>query len=323
MNNININEKIRAFSLAEIMVVLVIFTIIMAATMPILTKKTKVKMATQKPVLTCIKMVNTYLPTTTLTSDIKSLNYTLIGGGGGSSYHYSSYYFMGGAGGSSAILIGTSTSSTHDLAEIVANGGSPGSSATSYQGQSGSVVKGNISGNLLTTGHTITIYVGGGGGKTASGYGGGGGGGAGYFGGGGGYNYSGGGTPSLTLATGGTNQGGAGGCYKFSVSITFCAGDGSSLKGGDSVTNFGGRSGTGGNGIHGGLGDYTNYSLSAFGGGGGFGGSGGGFQADVEARQNYGQIGGTGTGQGGINAGGGTGGSATLIYTTTASSCPL
>lgn len=307
----NVNKVLKAFSLAELMVLLLLISIVMAATMPIISKRAKFKqkIAAASSATTCIRPVLTFLPTTTLTYDITSLSYYMVGGGGGSCYGS----YTGGGGGSSAILVGSSVSSTHDLAEIVAAGGDGAgcSSNSDNDGKDGVEVRGTISSSLLKTGNTLTVYAGGGGGSggwtsTLNSYGGGGG--SGYFGGGGGYQAKG------YPGGGGTNKGG--------TSITS---PGSSLKGGDGYNNYA----QGGQGVYGG--ETLSGSSLVAGTGGGFGGRGGdnsegpNYASNCVGRSGEGFF---GTGKGGtgdpFNYGlGGEGGSVILIYTTTASTCFL
>lgn len=296
----------KAFSLAELMIVMLVLTIILAATMPILSKRAKVKHAELASAgsapLVCVKTITNYFDTT-LTDDIKSLSYTLRGGGGGAG---SGSGNGGGGGGSSAILY-------DNTLKGFAPGGSGGMNYGN-NGQDGGLVSGGIFN--LETGKKLTIYVGGGGGNGGNGYqSGGAGGGAGYMGGGGGA-YS-----PATAATGGTDSGGVGGTSTQSATKPVYNGiSGSLTKGGD-----GGRytSGsytyyaTGGNGNSPGAcqgcGGNTGMSCGggAYGGDGGNNGSAGGTSGS-----------GTGTGKGAGMYSASTSGSALIFYTTD-SSCFL
>ena len=81
----NINKFIKAFSLAELMVVMLILTIILAATMPILSKRAKVKAAavaaSGSGAKTCIKSVSDSNWSTTLKPGVQYFHYSMVGGG--------------------------------------------------------------------------------------------------------------------------------------------------------------------------------------------------------------------------------------------------
>lgn len=116
----NFKKTVKAFSLAELMIVMLVLTIILSATMPILSKRAKVKAAAAASSNNhgniCVKQVND-----TLTATIKGavlLQYYLTGGGGGGgyfnyAYHYSDptypqdmiYYAAGGDGGYTSITV--------------------------------------------------------------------------------------------------------------------------------------------------------------------------------------------------------------------------
>lgn len=292
--------KRTAFSLAEIMVAMLLVTIILAATMPILSKRAKVKQASagagSGSTIACMKVVTSSLPATNpslgfaLTSAIPSLSYQMYGGGGGASFKSGSTWYGGGGGGSSAILI-------NGVRQAYAQGGEGGRYSINMYGKDGYAAYGTLSN--LTSGQKLTVYAGGGGGAGFSS--GGGGGGSGYYGGGGGgygstIGPAGGGTGS-TYGAGGTGTSGNGS-------------SGASLQGGDS---YGGL-GKGGIGNNSGTGNYSN--------GGGYGWYGGSSHSPSSN-------GGFNTGKGGTgdtytyDAKGGDGGIVILFYTTTASSCFL
>ena len=216
-----------------------------------------------------------------------TISYTLIGGGGGS---------------------GSSDASG-------------GNTVTTAVGTAGSQVTGSFS---ITTGNTITVYVGGGGGGPGDFCGsGGGGGGAGYYGGGGGGLCGGGGGGSSAIlnngvlvqyAAGGTGGGTVGGC----ACVASGGAGGSNTGGVAGCENGGSNCGTaggftiGGNGYSG-----TNVDGCAGGGGGGYGAGGGGggggggsgFSAATGGNGLNGGAGGTGSSCGGGGGDGGAGGS--------------
>ena len=70
-------NNLKAFSLAEMMVVMLIMTIILAASMPILSKRAKVKAAAvANSSNTCIRTINSSLDTT-LTVNIPTVFYVM------------------------------------------------------------------------------------------------------------------------------------------------------------------------------------------------------------------------------------------------------
>lgn len=312
----------QAFSLAELMIVMLILTIILAATMPILSKRAKVKAAavsSGEAKTVCTKIVNSVLGPVPLSNNIQSLGYIMVGGGGGAGCNGSGTSSDGGAGGSSAIV--------YDGNAVWAAGGD--------SAQDGHTAVGNM--GSLTKGKTFAVYAGGGGGMCNGGNVGGGGG-AGYFGGGGGVAYNSTSGRTISAAGGGTNQGGAGGSTTgYSCNGTqsdFCGASGASLAGGNSntFTYVDGHTGSivtifaaGGNASGGGVG------ISGSGGGGGFGGSGGGWYDSASGTiirtgtvgdipYGNGKRGGTSNG---IYSYASSGGSVILFYTTTASTCFL
>ena len=220
MKNI-INRSIKAFSLAEMMVVMLIMTIILAASMPILSKRAKVKaaaLANSSVGLTCQKTINSSLVIPSLASDIQSMSYTMVGGGGGGGY-YGTYVGGGGGGGSSAILYDNNVQAT-------AAGGNGGYTSI-YKAQSGILTQGVITN--LVAGKSFAVYAGGGGNGGRSGAGGAGG--AGWYGGGsgGGLNIS---SSGLVAAGGGTTQAGTAGNAFHSGYSTNYGSDGANLTGG-------------------------------------------------------------------------------------------
>lgn len=305
-----------AFSLAELMIVMLVLTIILAATMPILSKRAKVKAAavshSSSNTLTCAKTITSSLTNVTLDPTIMFFYYQMYGGGGA----------FGGGGGSSAILIDNTVAA-------IAKGGDGGNGQNVSPSPGDSAV-GTLM--LAPKGHTLTVYAGGGGG----GRGGisndcNGGGGAGWYGGAG---------ACGTGSGGGANAGGSAGL----ASSTFPLMAGTQFNGGrgvDSTTNtygaFGGATSSGGNG-----------SLYGGGGGGGYGGKGGDGCHNSTIPYNNTCQGDTGqqassttpgTGKAGTIYGfnytdyayqhqyntygaGGEGGSVMIFFVTTASSCP-
>lgn len=314
-------EKNNGFSLAELMIVMLVLTIILAATMPILSKRAKVKAAavaaSSGSTITCTKVVNSSFDTV-LTSDIKSLSYTMYGGGGGGGANGNSIG-SGGGGGSSAILVSSSSTATlGDIFSVFAAGGDGGfwNGGKNHSGTDGEFKQGNIS-NLIKN-QRLTVYAGGGGGGGGQV---GAGGGSGFYGGGGG-------------AYGGTSggKGGTGTKGGDGDISTYNGTNGASLAGGRGSGSYSTNTGSyGGNGANGGSLDYST------GGGGGFGAkggdSGGGAYSTFTTPTNGStstQTTPPGRGKGGymgfLNTTeglGGEGGSVTLIYTTTASSCPF
>lgn len=345
-----------AFSLAEMMVVMLILTIVLAATVPIISKRAKMKNSSNSEsgtLKTCTKTVTSYLETN-LTADIKNLRYTMYGGGGGGggignsiescSWSGTSYPFFGdggGGGGSSAILL-------DNTVMAFASGGSGGKgvdrgyNVKANNGADGSYAEGVVP-LTLPSYQILRVYVGGGGGgggSTEANFVSNAGGGSGYFGGGEGYhgvcvtNY-----PTSAGTGGGGGTGTSGGTSS-----------GSNATGG--LLYGGTKNATGGAGMNAGTLQtpnsacpYDPYGQTAYGrgygyggGGGGYGGKGGdggspsigsgGSSGSTRICATNGTTTGTGTGKGGAGATnssvatGGDGGSVTLIYMTTGS-CSL
>lgn len=275
-----------AFSLSEIMIVFLILTIVLAMTIPIISKRSKIRTSSgstpvsNSNVISCIKVVNSTLDKT-LTSDIKSLSYVLIGGGGGGSGR--NVYGGGGGGSSNISIYNTAGSRIFTGTAKGGNGGvvNPFQFVRESDGSNGEVVSGNI--YNLTTNYKVKIYVGGGGGGGGDGY---------------GYSFGSGGSGSI---------GGDSGSNPGSYHLGGGSNGGNDLAGG---SGYGGGGGAGGYGAYGGI-NSSNSGASAT----SYTGTGKG-----GASLNYGVYGSTSTGNYGQ---GGEGGSATLIYTTTSSSCDL
>lgn len=336
LSTFRLPAKRNAFSLAELMVVMLILTIILAATMPILSKRAKVKAAAaaaSSNATTCMQVISSSLPanlnsvppnaTITLSSNIQTLSYTLIGGGGGASQRND---IGGGGGGSTAIVV-------NDVATI-AKGGDGGhgvDNAISGFGQDGSIETGIVA---SPAGKTLAVYVGGGGGAAGSNYYAnnfsGGGGGAGYYGGGGGtWGCN---LPATKCYGGGGNvlgatSGGTAGVSNSSSSFNGSPGD--KIHGGNGTYVFGFSTAYTDR-INAGSGTSGGTSCSSYdsgGGGGGFGAPGGIGHIypqtyTCSSGANSGNAAGTGKGGRPPNNGG-DGGSAILIYTTKGSTCSL
>jgi hypothetical protein len=225
-----------------------------------------------------------------------TIGYTMIGagGGGGGGNGTGGKASGGGGGGGSSVIFANGSN------VALANGGGGGlgtgtSDTAGSNGTAGSTASGSFT---ISSGQTLTVYVGGGGGGGGggtNGNGNGGGGGSGYFGGGGG---------SITGAGGGgtTSGGAAGGTGTAGSSLAGGAGSGSGGGSGSSPGAPGSNGGGGGGyGMNGGLGGTA---ISTGGGGGvGFGGGGGA------------------PGASGTGASGGGGGQVILTYS--AASCSL
>lgn len=281
----------KAFSLAELMVVMLILTIILAATMPILSKRAKVKAAaaataSSGTVRACTKKITTEPFSKQITPDIIFMSYTLTGGGSGGKSDNS--YSNGSTGGSSLIFF-------NDKVLDCALGGRSASTSN----PSGQTVQGFISQNSLLTNPTLEIYIGGGGG-------------------GGGYGFYNDGSSWSTIYDGYGGYSILASNYTCSNVIGLTTSPG--LNKTQAITPSAARV----------------PSVPIGGGGGGFGGKGGnGGKTDssthkisITAAMAGNSEPSTGDGSGGNNetsttvATGGQGGSATLMYLTTASSCP-
>jgi len=147
--------KKKAFSLAEMLIVLCIVTVIMAATMPIISKRAKMHAAaasgSSSNTLACTKTVTS--PITNATIGRGVIFYQIAGGGGGKSR----YSGTGGGGGSSAILI--------DGVLQAYSAGGPGTVYYSNPNDAnGALSSGAIFLDPSLSSHTISVYVGGGGG---------------------------------------------------------------------------------------------------------------------------------------------------------------
>jgi competence protein ComGC len=132
------NNLFKAFSLAELMMLLLILSIILAATMPVISKRAKYKAAQAGgSTITCMKVVNSSL-STNLSSNIKSLSYTMYGGnnGGGSStivYNGNTFSAAGGATGSNGqMVLGTLLNLTMGKSLVVSAGSGGGSVTLIY-----------------------------------------------------------------------------------------------------------------------------------------------------------------------------------------------
>lgn len=133
------NNLYKAFSLAELMILMLILTIILAATMPILSKRAKFKAAHagSSSTITCQKVVTSSL-STNLSYDMKSLSYTMYGGnnGGGTStivYNGNTFSAAGGATGSNgAMVLGTLLNLTAGQSLVVSAGSGGGSVTLVY-----------------------------------------------------------------------------------------------------------------------------------------------------------------------------------------------
>ncbi len=200
-------------------------------------------------------------------------------------------------------------------------GGGGGGGAGSNNGIGGSEVTGSFS---ITSGQSLTVYVGAGGG--AGDYGGtgegGGGGGSGYYGGGGGTGgsegcgyASGGGGGSSAILIGSTLEsyadGGAGGGYGCGVSAPYGGGAGTQSSGGT-----GGNSNCGGAGINGASAAGGNGGENGgYGGSGSSGGAGGASGYGGGGGGGYGGAGGDGNSASGGSGTGGTGAGGAAYYT--------
>lgn len=287
----------RAFSLAELMIVLLIMTIILAATMPILSKRAKVKAAAVSSgsnSRTCLKIVTSSIVDVDLGNGV--IFYQMIGGGGGGTFIQSA---GGGGGGSSAILI-------DNVLQAYAAGGNGGYGITYAQGGTGTFSTGAIFLDPSKTSHKISAYAGGGGGAGGGCYtvygdwtGTGGRSGAGYCGGNQGVSYT---NTYSTVALGGSNV---------------CP-SGLSLKGSAGNTSDGSAAVASGSSLMGGGG-------GGFGGNGGDRGTGGGLcqvSTNTPATDGSAATSAPGSGAGGSSTTGGKGGYVMLYYITTSSSCP-
>lgn len=330
----------KAFSLAELMIVLLVMTIILAATMPILSKRAKVKAAaaagSKSNTLTCTTNVKDTL-SKPITADMSMLFYFMYGGGNGGSNGLTGTYLSsvsryqdtawGGEGGNTIIAVDTNVID-------IAYGGS-GSDYWTFSsgyagngaGESGKSASGFIPLNL-SAGKTLNVYVGGGGGGAGR-----------IHGGGPGASKTFSSYPPLSSSLyGGSGRGvyvSAFGTYIFPRATLLksimhltsdtdeikCADGGTSTAGGTVATGCTG----GGGGAYGGKGgdgvDGTTTSTSSSNGWGlGIANATGNPGLTTSANN---------TGLGGTNGTattpygtGGYGGSATLVYFTTASSCP-
>lgn len=294
MNN---KQKYLGFSLAEMMVVMLVLTIISAVALPTISKRIKKTQPTNSGSnpLICSRIVVSSFDTT-LSSDVMYIQYVMYGGGGGGMGSYSIGY--GGAGGSSAVLISSSLTGTPsgDINLAVAAGGAGAYMNTHQTGYDASVARGSFI-NTTTSSKRLTVYVGGGGGS------------------------------------GGNSPGSCGGSY----TACYSGGGGAGYATGSS---YGGpNSGANGNGATGGAGGAPANSSYGGGGGGGYGAKGGNGGSLVNYMNNGVWIYGgayngenghdsptattsPGQGHGGAASVGGDGGSVTLMYMTTAASCP-
>lgn len=165
-------KKIKAFSLAELMIVLLIMTIILAATMPVLSKRAKIKASSvgsssSSNVRACGKTVTSTLPTTTIPAGVIYFYYQMYGGGGGAQGidTQSASAGGGGGGGASVILI-------DGVVKAEADGGTGAGyidlrSYTAYAASPGIAAQGTLFIDPSTS-HTISVYAGGGGGAGAT-----------------------------------------------------------------------------------------------------------------------------------------------------------
>lgn len=290
----------RAFSLAELMIVLLIMTIILAATMPILSKRAKVKAAAAagsgSNSRTCLKIVTSSIVDVNLGNGV--IFYQMIGGGGGGAFIQSA---GGGGGGSSAILI------DNVLQAYVAGGAGGYSLSPTNIGQPGAFSTGAIFLDpSKIDGHKISAYAGGGGGAGGGCYtvyghwvGIGGRSGAGYCGGNQGVSNT---DTYSTVALGGSNV----------CSSTY------QLKGSSGNTSDGSAAVVSGSSLMAGGG-------GGFGGNGGDRGTGGGLcqvSTNTPATDGSAATSAPGSGAGGSYTTGGKGGYVMLYYITTSSSCP-
>lgn len=314
-------QAYQGFSLAELMIVMLVLTIILAATMPILSKRAKVKVAavasSGSNAKWCTKVVNDYFETSS-TSDVNFLIYIMYGGGGGGR----SYYGSGGGGGSSAIFLNgvLQAYASGGSGNYSSNCGSPGCCT----GQDGSITSGSL---ILRGGEKIKVYAGGGGGGAYNGGGAQSGAGAGA----GGSGYYGGNAGSIYLSYGSCGGSGDGGT---NTGGTTTLGGCGALSHGGNTSILGGVYALGGNAANGGSTSIS--SMTYGGGGGGYGGAGGngGLNRGGTYPTLYPTAGNSatstaGTGKGGqmctdtTPATGGDGGSVTLLYITDSSTCPF
>lgn len=309
-------KKYNGFSLAELMIVMLVLSIILAATMPILSKRAKVRAAAAAgasgTVKACTTVVTNARLSVNIPSDVKFLVYTLYGGGGGGGGYSSggaASSTPGGGGGVTVLAIdGKKTAG--------ANGGMGGNG--DGIGSNGAISQGMLILNPSSATHTLNVFPGGGGGGGGTDCGSGGGGiGAGKGSATGSYGGDGGTLAELSTTTDYAGTSGLGTLNATQgISPGFCStgyGRGATTTDGITVT------------------PGAAPSINKSGGsGGGFGGKGG----DGGTASTAGKAGNNGTSTQSYGAGGaggtsttastgGSGGSATIFYFTTAATCPF